>query len=789
MFLYKLKLSFRSLAKDKLNSIINIFGLAVGMAAVILISIYVQHELSYDKFNTKHERIHHIISLFSHNGEELKPLEVCKRLTPENFANQIPEIEEITQLYKGYGQNVKVGDQHFTGICCHYVDTNFHKVFTLEPISGESIHLFSNPNGVVMNASTAEKLFGTTNAGGKEFEMSGNLLKVNSVVRDLPLTSHYDFDILFPLPSSSWRANQKNLGYHTYVVLKQGIDEAATIKKIENSYSKLLNDAFGQYVKKTGSYLQRLTDIHLRSDYDPSLKPAGDIKTISIHILLAFLILAIAIINFINITTARYDDKLNQIGIKKAIGAERKDLIRDFLGRTLLMSSIALLFGIIIAETLLPFFSDLMNRTLMIEYLSNPILYYGLPSMTLLVGLLSGLYPALTITRYNPAAIIKGNLQTGKGKNLLSRILLIFQFTTSIVLISVVIISQQQINYMKKTDLGFEPEHVIAINNLSGAQRQGYSAIKQELIKLPEISSVSASLHLPGGSTDVQLFRLYGSDAKNTKNCNEYRVRPDYFKTMGIQLIEGKEFKESQVEHCRGIILNEAAVKYLGVDDPLGKLVWLHEAKYEIQAVVKDFHYASLQEKIAPLMFTCFKRNGNMQFVLLKVKTNDISALISKVKGIFTNIDPSRTNYHIFIDDMCRNRYQQEERSQALTTYSSVLSILLALLGLYALTLFIVQKRTKEIGIRKVSGASALQITTLFFSTYAKWLTLSFIIAIPISWYIMNQWLEQYAYRTQIGVLPFLFSGLLTALFALLVVGIQTWKAANQNPVESLRSE
>jgi len=789
MFLYKLKLSFRSLAKDKVNSIINIFGLAIGMAAVTLISIYVQHELSYDKFNTKHERIYHLISLLSDAGDDLQPLEICKRLTPENFANAIPEIEEITQLYRGYTQNVTIGDQHFTGIRCHYVDTNFHKVFTLEPIAGESINIFSNPNGVVMNATTAKKLFGTINAGGKEFKMFGRLLNVNTVVKDLPLTSHYDFDILLPFSGFSVHANFKSIEYHTYVLLKQGVDEPAIIKKIENSYSQLLDDAYGQYGEKTGSYLQKLTDIHLKSDYSPSLKPAGDIKAIYVHILLALLILAIAIVNFVNITTARYDDKLNQIGIKKAIGAERSDLIRDFLGRTLLMSIIALLFGVIIAEILLSSFGDLMNRTLSIEYLSNPILYYGLPFMTLIVGLLSGLYPALTITRYNPAAIIKGNLQTGKGKNLLSRILLIFQFSTSIVLISVVIITQQQINYMKKTDLGFEPEHVIAINNLSGSQKQSYSTIKQELLKLPEISSVSASHHLPGGGASGQIFRLYGSDAKTTKKFDEYRVRPDYFKTLEIQILEGKAFDESQVENCRGIILNETAVKNLEIDNPLGKLVWFHEAKYEIQAVVKDFHYASLHEKISPLMFTCFKHNGNINFVLLKVKTNDINGILSKVKEIFKNIDPSRTNYHLFIDDICRDRYQLEERSQALTSYSSVLSILLALLGLYALTLFIVQKRTKEIGIRKVSGASALRITTLFFATFTKWLALAFVISIPISLYIMNRWLEQFAYKTQIGVFPFLFSGLLIALFALLVVGVQTWKAANQNPVDSLRSE
>lgn len=789
MFLYKLKLSFRSLAKDKINSMINIFGLAIGMAAVILISIYVQHELSYDKFNTKNERIHRILSLLNENGDKLKPYEICTRLTTENFAGEIPEIEEITQLYRAYEQNAKVGEQHFTRLDCHYVDTNFHKVFTLEPISGESVNLFSNPNGLVMNATTAKKLFGTTHAGGKELEMFGRLFKVNSVVKDLPLTSHYDFDILFPFSGFSYEANMGSIEYHTYVLLKKGINQNSTVTKIADKYAKMLDDAFGKYGAITGAYLQKLTDIHLRSDYEPTLKPAGNIETIYVHILLAFLILSIAIINFINITTVQYDDKLNQIGIKKAIGAERSDLIKDFLGRTLLISTIALLFGIIIAEVLLPSFGHLMHRSLKIEYLSNPILYCGLPSMTLIVGLLSGLYPALTITRYNPAAIIKGNIQTGKNKNLLSRALLIFQFSASIVLICVVLISQKQIDYMKNIDLGLDTEQVIAIDNISHIQKQSYSAIKQELLKLPEISSVSASHHLPGGSGSGQMFRMYGSDAKNTKDFNQYRVRPDYFKTLGIEFVEGKAFDKNQIENCRGIILNEAAAKSLNVDKPLGKLVWFHQAKYEIQGIVKDFHYASLHEKISPLMFTCFSRNAQIEYVLLKVKTKNINKLLLKVKESFRKIDPVTTNYHQFIDDVCRDRYQQEERSQALTTYSSVLSILLALLGLYALTLFIVQKRTKEIGIRKVSGASVMQITSLLFSTFAKWLGLAFIISIPIAWYIMNHWLEQFAYKTQIGVLPFLISGLITALFALIVVATQTWKAATQNPVESLRSE
>ncbi|WP_321322264.1 ABC transporter permease [Labilibaculum sp.] len=789
MLWYKLKLSFRSLAKDKLNSIINIFGLAVGMAAVILISIYVQHELSYDKFNTKQERIYKLISLLNNAGEKLTPYEIGLRLTNENFASQIPEIEEITQLYRGFTQNAKVNDQHFNGIRCHYVDTNFYKVFTLEPISGQSTNLFSNPNGVVINASTAEKLFGTTNAAGKELKMFGRLLTVNAVVKDLPLTSHYDFDMLLPFSGYPQHAGHQSLEYYTYILVKQGVDRNSTIKKIEDKYTQMLDDGFGEYGEETGAYLQRLSDIHLRSNYQQDLKPGGNINTIYIHILLAFLILIIAIINFINIITVQYDSKLNQIGIKKAIGAERIDLIKDFLGRTTLMAAVALLFGVILAEVLMPFFGRLMNRELPIDYLSNPLLFTGLPVMALFVGLISGLYPAITITRYTPASIIKGKLPGNHDTNLLSRILVIFQFSASIVLISAVIISQQQIDYMKNADLGFEPEQVIAITNLSDAQKQAYSSIRQELLKIPQISSVGASLHLPGGGGSGQIFRLYGTDIKNTKDYNEYRVRPGYFKTLGIQFVEGNTFTESQVENCKGIILNEAAVKYLNVDDPLGRIVWFHQDKYEIQGIVKDFHYTSLREKIAPLMFSCFSDNWGIRYVLIKVKTNNTTDLLNQIKETFKKVDTERVNFHLFIDDVCRDRYQQEERSQILTGYSSALSIILALLGLYSLTLFMVQKRTKEIGIRKVTGASISQISLLLFSNFIKWIAIAFAISIPVSYYMMQHWLEQFAYHIAIGPLPFVFAGLLTAIFALLVVGGQTWKAANQNPVDSLRSE
>jgi len=339
---------------------------------------------------------------------------------------------------------------------------------------------------------------------------------------------------------------------------------------------------------------------------------------------------------------------------------------------------------------------------------------------------------------------------------------------------------------MKNADLGYNTEQVIAINNLSKKQRNSYKALKQELLKNPNIQNVSASDHLPSGEGSGQMFVLDGLSDDHYKTLNEYRVHPDYFKTLGIKFIEGKPFDEANFETKNGIILNETAAKFIETDSPLGAIVRFHGEKYEIQGIVKDFHNFSLRDEIAPLMFS---KSRYSQFVLIKIKGNNITNTIREAKKAFKLFDPEQVNFHLFIDDRCRNQYQKEERSQILILSSSVLSILLALLGLYALTLFMVQKRTKEIGIRKVTGASEWQITSLLFSTFIKWLLIAFVIAVPIAFYIMHNWLEGFAYRIEIGVLPFIIGGLLTATFSLITVGRQTWKAANQNPIESLRYE
>jgi putative ABC transport system permease protein len=770
---------------DKLNSSINIFGLAVGMAAVILISLYVQHELSYDKFNLKHERIYRLLSSsdFSNQKETIYPY--CLRLTADNFASEIPEIEHIAQMYRGHHQNVKVDNKEFSGIKCQYVDTNIHKVLSLKAILKKSTSLFSDPETVVLNESTAEKLFGSTQALGKELEIFGRKLTVSSVVEDLPANSHYKFDLLLPLTSFEWESNQKSLEYFTYILLKKNIDRKSALNKINAKHAQVLEERFGSYGSKTASKVQKLTDIYLKSSYGNYQEPLGNIRDIYVYILLAILILLIAIINFINIITIRYEGKLSEIGIHKTVGASRFDLFRQFLGRSMLLSACALILAVILSEVFLSNFSILMNKELKLQYQTNPLLYAGLPSLTIIVGLLSGIYPALAITKHSPVNILKGGLLAQKNVSL-SKVLLIFQFAVSMILIIALSILHQQVKFVKEADLGFDPEKVIAISNLSKKQKHSYLSIKQELLKNPNIVDVCASTHLPGGGVSGQFISLADKSQEESKTINEYRVTPDYFKTLGIEFKLGEDFNEYTEADDSTIILNEKALKYLEIDDALGKEVMFHGKKHTIKGVVKDFHYSSLKEKIAPLMFS---KTYYLQFFIIKTRSQNFDQIIPEIKETFNRFDPERMNYHKLVNEVCRDRYQKEERAELLISYSSILSILLALLGLYALSLFMVQKRTKEIGIRKVNGASVWQITSLLFSAFSKWLGIAYIVAVPIGYFIMKNWLEQFAYRVDIGPLPFLAAGFVTAFFALATVGRQTWKAANQNPVKSLRYE
>lgn len=784
MLLHNLKLTLRSLKNSKLFSFITILGLSVGMAATILLFIYVEHELSFDRFNTRAPRIIRMISILGQDKSWTMP--ICTRFTDSSFARQIPEVEQVVQLYANGPTEVVVNNQRFKNIDLLYTDPNIAKVFSIEFIEGDPETALIDPSSVVISSSVANKLFGKTNAVGKTILVESKPITVSGIIKDLPSSSHFPIEMLRPFSSYPFLNNLGGLEFYTYILIRDGANMKDGVHKCEQLYAKQLSDRFKSSGYKTGCYTQKLTDIHLYSDFPPRSEVSGSITKVYIYSVLALLILAIAIINFVNLLTVQYEGKTRDIGVQKAIGGSRGVIIRQFMGKSITFSLIALVIAMIIVEFTIADFGPLVNRNLVLSYAQNSWLLFLLPVFAIGVGIISGLYPAFYLSKFTTLQVLKGEINKVRGTNLFTTTLVIFQFTVAIVLMSSIIIMHRQITYMKSIDLGFNASNVLCVNNLNNRIRQSYPAIKDALLKLPEVETVSASDHLPGGGASGEGIRVAEDEAEISINC--YRVQSDYFKALQIHLITGKVFGDNLNSDSASIILNEAAISKLGItDDPLNADVYYDGTKVSIIGVVKNFHYSSLQNAIEPLVF--IHRSYGLNYILVRFANTELEKNLKSVENTLKQFDPDYEMDYLLVDDYCRNRYRDEEQSSYLSTAATVLSLILALLGLYALTMFMVNKRIKEIGVRKVSGATNFQITTLLLYTFIKWIGIAFIISVPLSYYITNRWLQNYAYHISINAWPYITAGVAALFVAILTVGWQTWRAASRNPVEALKYE
>ncbi len=784
MFRYNLKLAFRSLNNDKSNTAINLFGLAVGMASVILIFLYVQFELSYDKSHSKHDRVYSVVSQFGR--DQLKDMPICIRVDNNIVKAKYPEVEELTQLYSGWYPNIVSGENRFNKFKLNYVDSNFYKVFDLNFVSGDCQTAFKSPKNVVLSETTAKAIFGNKEALNETLIINGKQRMVSGVVKRFPSNSHINFDLLLPMTAIYKIEQMTGLEFLTYVLFKDNVDTDAAADKVITYYGNKLKELAKKFGFKTGSYMLKLTDIHLYSKGE-YFQNSGDVKTVVVYIVLAILILLIAIINFVNIMITKYDEKMIEIGLKKAIGASKRSIMGQYLSMSLVLSFSAVVLALIFVELMLPFFNDIVNSQLVLSYSSNIALLASVPLLALFIGLIAGVYPAVYLSLYSPSSIIRGTVG-GRGKSgRLTKILVVSQFIISMFLISSHLIMHRQIDYWEKIDLGWKPEKVIEVSSINRKLRRSYPSIKEALMKNPLILSVSASDHHPGGGASGQGFCFVGQNQNEGWSFNEYRVKADYFKTLGIEIVEGRAFMETNISDKNTIIINQAGVKSLGVDNVVGRDVMYHGRVHKIIGVAKDFNYESLHSTVKPLMFT-FRSHG-LGTIIINYGQRNLKEVKSYIQTTLKEFDPGCKIEFILTESRCRNRYQKEKRHRSLINTFSVLSLVLALLGLYALTIFMVQRRTKEIGIRKVSGATVFEISTLLLKTYIVWIAIAFLVATPLTVYVMNMWLEQFAYRVDVGFVPIVLSLLVTSFVVLLTVGYNTWRAANQNPVKSLRYE
>ena len=810
MFRNYLKIALRNLWKQKAFSAINIIGLAVGLCCFLLISMYVLDEVSFDKYNQKAERIYRINSDILFGGNALH-LPVTSDVMGATLKKDYPQVEEYTRIYASSGSKLlKKGSEFINEPNVAHADSTFFNVFTLPAIHGDAKTALNEPNTVVLSEKAALKYFGTTDVVEKTIEINDDkspIYKITAVIKNVPRNSHFSFDFIFSMKNVDYQWGQyMSHNFHTYLVLKAGADHKAFEKNFIQYIDKYIMPQAKQYMQinsmaefeKAGNKLEYslmpLTKIHLHSDRPFELAPLGNIQYVYIFSAVALFILLIACINFMNLTTARSANRAKEVGIRKVLGTERKNLVTQFLTESTLIALLSLFIALAITYFVLPLFNEVSGKSMIMSSLFSPLTLPLLIALPFVVGLMAGSYPAFFLSAFRPIEVLKGRLKLGNKSGGLRSLLVVFQFATSIILIIGTIVIYRQLHFIQTKNLGFNKDQVLIVNDVYSLGNS-VEAFKNDVVQMPGIVSGTLSGFLPvtNSSRNDNTFSTEAvMDSKNGFGMQNWTVDYDYLQTMGIQLIKGRNFSKDYGTDSSAIIINEKTAGILGYDDPVGKNIY-HLSNpgeppimYTIIGVAKNFNYESLKQTIGPLAFFLGKSTGLASF---KVKAENIPSLIKSIENKWKAMASGMPFSYRFLDESFSEMYRSEQRAGKIALIFSVIGILIACLGLFGLAAFIAEQRTKEIGIRKVLGASVNGLVGLLSKDFMKLVLVAALIAFPIAWWGMHKWLEDFAFRIGIPWWIFILAGVIAAFIAFITISLQAVKAAMANPVKNLRTE
>jgi len=791
MFKNYVKIAIRNLISQKFFSVINILGLATGIAATIMLLLYVQHELSYDRFHDNYENTYRIISSVQQGDAEPMVVPVALANAAEVVKTKIPEVVTACKLDKREA-NVTIENKVFSSQQFFYVDSTFFDVFSFPVISGDCKEALYNPKNIVITKSTAKRYFGDSNPINQQFKLNGIEFTVKCLIDDIPANSHFSFDFITSFTSINQLERyygNRGFGFYTYFVVdRKAKDETWKAKVVEESnenIAKRFKDEGMDRVFQIDTEIQKMSKIHLYSDYNWEIAPQGNIRNIYIYSFLAFFIIIIAIINFVNLVTARSETRSKEIGLRKVIGAQRKNIVKQFLGEAVIVSFISLLVGLLIVEIFLDSFSNLVNRELVLNY-GNVKLIGLFIALSVIIGLIAGSYPAIYLSKFNPVRILKGVTQKGRSNEYLKKGLVIFQFSIAIFLIISLLIMNLQMNYVKRKDLGFDKEHVLVVNNLKPGIYNDLQVVKTELENLPQVISACGSENIPTYHM-VQNAYKKGDHPDNSIVINEMAVQDDFIETFGMEIIEGRDFDSNFRTDTFSVIINQTAARKLGLKNPVGKKISVWKVEGEIVGVVKDFHFNSFHQEIEPLVLT--KYRDYISYISVKVTGEKLNQTIASIEKVINQYNTGYEFRYYFMDDRFDNLYKEEQRSNKLNLFGSVLAIIIAMLGIFALTSYTVIKRTKEIGIRKVVGTPVSRILWMLLADISKWVLLANIIAWPLAYYFMNSWLTNFAYKIDMHIWMFIAGACIAFIIAIITVIALAYRAASANPANALRYE
>jgi putative ABC transport system permease protein len=788
--------------------LLNVCGLAIGLTSFLFISLYVIHELSYDKFHKNYENIYRLKVMGRLAGGTLNQAVTAAPMA-QAMLNDYPEVLHVTRATQMGAWLIRFGENKFNEDGILFADSTFFNVFDFKLLKGDPKTALVKPRSMILTDEYAKKYFGNQDPLGQRMIVEADtiLYTVTGVVQNVPDNSHIQFDMLASMSSYPGQANNQNWlnhNFYTYIVVKSGTDKAVLQSKFQGMVTKYVGPQIQQILgfsiddfRKAGndfSYaLEPLKDIHLKGAPQYNLEPMGSLTTVYIFAVIAMLILIIAIINYVNLATAKSAGRAKEVGVRKVAGANKPGLVSQFLGESILIVTFATIVAVLFVYALTPTFNQLIGKELSVGLFDSLVGFLSLIALVIIVGVSAGFYPAFVLASFNPVEVLKGTLNPGSISKKLRGLLVVFQFTVSIVIIIGSIIVYNQLDFLTNKDLGFKKENLIIIRRPDAFFRQ-LEPFRNQLLEIPGVEKVGFSRQVPGTNFNNNAFFNDEDPEKKTYLLEQAQVSLDYPQALGVQLLEGRFFSREYSTDSTAILINETAVKSLGLKDPVGKFILQPRGpqqfqKLKIIGVMKDFNITSMHKAIEPVCFIIMGQGGGDQYATVRLTGKDINATIKAIEKTWQSFTAMQPFQYDFFVDTWNNLYKSEMKTGKIFILFSVLAIFIACIGLIGLVAFITNKRTREIGIRKTYGASIQVVLRLLSKEVVYLILISSLIACPVAYYGSKYWLEGFATRVKVSPVIYVLATLIVMAIGWLSISYQTFKAANYNPAKALRIE
>jgi putative ABC transport system permease protein len=789
MFKNLIKTAARHILKHFGYSILNILGLTLGITSALFLIIYVADEVSYDRYHEKADRIYRVSSKITEPDDQFT-WNVAQIPFGPQVVRDYPEVQSFVRFFNMPRALYKYEDKEFNEGNFFYVDSTLFDIFTYKILKGEIKSAMVEPKKIILTEKIANKYFGKTDPIGKTLTTGTDSYEVTGVIQDVPTNSHFRFDALasknnIPKQLGTWG----NFGVYTYLLFPKNFDVKTFETKMQEMYGTYMKPIFGAMNITVAYILEPITQIHLYSTKSGEPEPTGSITYVYIFSIVAIFLIMIAAMNYMNLATARSTRRAREVGLRKVVGSRRGPLILQFLSESMVFTVISLIFSLILIAILIPKFNLLAGKSFNIHVIYSPVVLLSLLGVIVIVGICGGSYPAFFLSRFSPVTVLKGEITQGSAGSTFRKILVVIQFTISVIMIICTLVVFRQLNYLKTMDQGFDQTNVIGLQ-LNRAMVRKYPVLKQSLLENPNVKFVASTNTEVGGGSGKLIFSVETDQGMAQKGINFAIVDHDFVKTLGIKIVKGRDFQQDMPsDTLNGVIVNETFVKRMGWSEAIGKKIEAGDGsqlKARVIGVMKDYHQTGMYNEIESLLLT-YRINDNI--IYIKLSGNETKSTLNFIETKWKEIFPGEPFTYSYLNERFNRQFEADEKRGFIFTMFTILAILIACLGLFGLASYMVEQRTKEIGIRKVFGANEATILKLISRDFLILVTIGIIIAVPVAYYFMNQWLQNYVYRTNIGLPLLLLSAFLTILITFITISYKAYKAAVMNPTSSLKTE